>query len=121
MARKYTLSTVTTISKIVHLHCSYFITGPPPVVNLSYTIISMTEVKLLWNDPCPSNGRITKYRINRIPVDINNCDPDPGYGKCFILSRLEFGRTYNKSVCSEIHYMYRIAIIPVLKCIMMGI
>ncbi|KAK4325025.1 hypothetical protein Pmani_004370 [Petrolisthes manimaculis] len=72
---------------------------PPPVLNLTYTIVSDSATKLKWNDPCPSNGLITSYRINKnVYTGIEDCDATQEYQKCYTIDGLKFGDTYTMNV-----------------------
>ncbi|KAK3884166.1 hypothetical protein Pcinc_011549 [Petrolisthes cinctipes] len=72
--------------------------NPPPVLNLTYTIVSESAIKLKWNDPCPSNGLITRYRIDDKIVNIENCDATQEYQNCYTIHGLKFGNTYTVNV-----------------------
>lgn len=65
--------------------------------------LSPEEVRLLWNDPCPPKGQITKYSYRRgyyswTFVDVLPCTPQPQYERCVAVGNLRPNTNYTFEV-----------------------
>ncbi|XP_069185384.1 uncharacterized protein [Procambarus clarkii] len=74
---------------------------PPEVRNFTANILSSNKVRLLWNDPCPSNGVITGFIYKEISQDnwtpIGTIDTTPcsaGYDRCVDVDGLRANTNY---------------------------
>ncbi|XP_068201662.1 uncharacterized protein [Palaemon carinicauda] len=83
-------------------------TAPPPVKDLKVFHWNETNAKVVWNAPCPSNGKILGYKITVedevyeiSSEDVGNCLGVNGYSYCSIISHLEKGPTYRAQITAE--------------------
>lgn len=79
--------------------------APPPVKDLKVFPLNETDVKVMWNAPCPSNGKIMGYNItveDKVyeisPEDDAKCSDVESYQYCFTISHLKMDSTYNAQI-----------------------
>ncbi|XP_068232781.1 uncharacterized protein [Palaemon carinicauda] len=82
--------------------------APPPVNDLKVVRWNETDVKVMWNAPCPSNGKIVGYKISTkgkvyeiSTEDDPNCSGTNGYEYCSLISHLERDATYKAQITVE--------------------
>ncbi|XP_042870403.1 receptor-type tyrosine-protein phosphatase S-like [Penaeus japonicus] len=89
-------------------HTSSFMTPSsqaPRVKDLRGVALSPEEVRLLWNDPCPPKGEITKYGYRRgyyswTYVDVLPCTPQPQYERCVAVGNLRPNTNYTFEIAA---------------------
>ncbi|XP_068202261.1 uncharacterized protein [Palaemon carinicauda] len=77
-------------------------TGVPPTVeDLTVAILGEDKVRLMWNDPCPPNGEISKYYIGKgyylgsyISKSETHCPKTIKYDRCYNIPSLTEGKMY---------------------------
>ncbi|XP_064108906.1 uncharacterized protein LOC135217129 isoform X2 [Macrobrachium nipponense] len=79
--------------------------APPPVKDLKVFPLNETDVKVMWNAPCPSNGKIMGYNITVddevyeiSPEDGAKCSDVESYQYCLTISHLKMDSTYNVQI-----------------------
>ncbi|XP_069185010.1 uncharacterized protein [Procambarus clarkii] len=75
-------------------------TKPPPVQNLTASVIDSKTVQLLWNDPCPSNGLLRDFYITHDGeyYSLVKCPTSAVYDHCHTITGLVSGQEYEFGV-----------------------
>ncbi|XP_069185096.1 receptor-type tyrosine-protein phosphatase S isoform X1 [Procambarus clarkii] len=97
-----TLSITNNVSRMVPVKTTVNFTTtdekPPEVRNFTVNSLSSNKVRLLWNDPCPSNGVITGFmykeasRKTWTPIGTTACSE--GYDRCVDVDGLRANTNY---------------------------
>ena len=69
--------------------------------NVTHIILSDTALQLLWNDPCPSNGKIEEIWMNKY-LSLEKCATTDEFDRCYNFTGLTLGEKKTFIVSIEV-------------------